>query len=114
MMMLRRTLSVMSQHRTGIHTPVRQMRLTRVELNSDGDDHIKNDPDVKKWMNEIKKDFDPKTKPKTVVDHPKEETTSLSSTKNVSQLLSELYGEADNKASSNEKFSSVGECVQKY
>merc|ERR1719189_1742041 len=53
-------------------------------------------------MNEIKKDFDPKTKPKTVVDHPKEETTSLTqsaaSTKNVSQLLSELYGEADNKA----------------
>ena len=108
-MMLRNTLSVITRNRTVpvIHSSVRQFSLTRMKWNSDGDDQIKNDQDVKKWMQEINKDFDKKTKP--VTDDPKKEETPSSKAKNVSQLLSELYGEADTKSDTTESFSSVGE-----
>ena len=103
-MMLRRTLSVLTRQRTVFHQ-VRQFRVTQIKRTSDGDDQFKNDPDVKKWMNEINKDFDSKSK--TVTEDQIKETPS-SNAKNVSQLLSALYGEAETKSGNKENFSSVG------
>ena len=102
-----RTLSVMTRQRTVIHTSVRKLRVTRIKWSGDDDGQVKNDPDVKKWLNEINTDFD--SNPKTLTeDHKKEETPS-SNAKNVSELLSALYGEAETKSDNKENFSSVGE-----
>ena len=104
--MLRRTLSVMTRQRTVFHS-VRQLRVTQTKWTSDGDDQFKNDPDVKKWMNEINKDFDSKSK--TVTEDQIKEETPSSNAKNVSQLLSALYGEAETKSGNKDNFSSIGE-----
>ena len=108
-MMLRKTLSVISRKRTVpvIHSSVRQFSVTRMKCSSDGDDQIKQDQDVKKWMQEINKDFNQKARPVTY--DPKKEETPSSKAKNVSQLLSELYGEAETKSDTTDNFSSVGE-----
>ena len=102
-------MSVISRNRTVpvIHSSVRQFSVTRMKYSSDGDDQIKQDQDVKKWMQESNKDFDQKTKP--VTDDLKKEETPSSKAKNVSQLLSELYGEAETKSDTTDNFSSVGE-----
>ena len=97
---------MLTRQRTVVH-PVRQFRVTQIKRTSDGDDQFKNDPDVKKWINEINKDFDSKSK--TVTEDQIKEETPSSNAKSVSQLLSALYGEAETKSGNKENFSSVGE-----
>ena len=106
-MMLRRTLTVMTRQRTVTNMSVRQLRVTRIKWSGDDDNQVRNDPDAKKWLNEINKDFDSKSK--TVTEDHKEEETPSSNAKNVSELLSALYGEAETKSGNKENFSSVGE-----
>ena len=98
----------MTRHIKVTHMSSRQLSVTQNNWSSDGDDQVKNDPDVKNWIKEINKDFDPKTKTVTDDTEKKEEAPS-SNAKNVSQLLSELYGEAETGTGSKENFSSVGE-----
>eukprot|EP00092_Neocalanus_flemingeri_P079963 GFUD01099665.1.p1 GENE.GFUD01099665.1~~GFUD01099665.1.p1 ORF type:complete len:345 (+),score=127.25 GFUD01099665.1:37-1071(+) len=85
------------------------------------DDFLKDDPDVKKLLSEINKDFDHKKKPAKPSEQPDDaensnndvknntnddkNNTNVSGGKNVSQLLSELYGGEEEKK---DKFSSVG------
>jgi len=79
------------------------------------DDGIKNDPDVKKLLREISRDFDDKNKPakpseesadnNANKDAVKDNGNNVSGGKNISQLLSELYGGEDEKKGN---FSSVG------
>ena len=76
------------------------------------DDDIKNDPEVKSFLKEINKDFGSKNKPEEKTDEQKSSTEgstdSVTAGKNISQLLSELYGSEGEKKDS---FSSVGELV---
>ena len=90
--------------------PVRNFSLTSKRLSSDSDEEIKNNPDVKKILNEIHRDFDNKDKVKHSVapesDAPRE---SPPAGKNVSQLLSELYGQTEAAPDKeNQNFSSIG------
>ena len=101
----------MTRQRTVFH-PVRQFKVTQIKRTSDGDDQFKNDPDVKKWMNEINKDFESKSK--TVTEDQMEQETPSSNAKNVSQLLSALYGEAETKSGNKENFSSVGKYLHYF
>jgi len=73
------------------------------------DDDIKNDPEVKSFLKEINKDFGAKNKPEEKTDEQKPRTEgstdSVTAGKNISQLLSELYGSEGEKK---DTFSSVG------
>lgn len=74
------------------------------------DDDIKNDPEVKNLLNEINQDFKvaiKEDKSSDVVESSNESPKdNVSSGKNISQLLSELYGEAEGEKQ--EKISSIG------
>ena len=74
------------------------------------DDDIKNDPEVKSFLKEINKDFGTKNKPEEKTDEQKPSTEGSTDSgtagKNISQLLSELYGSEGEKR---DTFSSVGE-----
>ena len=91
-----------------LHQSVRTFSLSSARLSSDegdGDSKLKNDPEVKKLLATMQEDF--KTVNKT------EEPETPKSVKNVSDLLSEIYGEAaesDKKEEEDKKnkFSSVG------
>ena len=115
-MILRRCLQYVSRQNIVLRSyvpPVRNLSLTSKRLSSDSDEEIKNNPDVKKFLNEIHKDFDNKDKVKHPVapesDVPKE---SPPAGKNVSQLLSELYGQTEKAEAApdkeNQNFSSIG------
>jgi len=74
------------------------------------DEDIKDDPDVKKLLREISKDFEANKKHvknsiETDETNKNENTEKVVSGKNISELLSELYGE---EGEHQDKFSSVG------
>ena len=115
-MILRRCLQYVSRQNIVLRSyvpPVRNLSLTSKRLSSDSDEEIKNNPDVKKILNEIHRDFDNKDKVKHPVapgsDVLKE---SPPAGKNVSQLLSELYGQTEKAEAApdkeNQNFSSIG------
>ena len=89
-----------------LHHSVRTFSLSSARLSEDedGNSKLKNDPEVKKLLSTIQEDF--KTVNKT------EEPETPKSVKNVSDLLSEIYGEAAESDKKEEekknKFSSVG------
>ena len=100
---LRRQLQV-----SRLHQSVRSFSLSSVRLSEEdgGDSKLKNDPEVKKLLANIQEDF------KSINKTEKPETPK--SAKNVSDLLSEIYGEAAESDKKEEeenknKFSSVGE-----
>ena len=74
---------------------------------------FKNDPDVKKLVSELHKDFESKQVIKDNEDDSKMNfPNDKENSKNVSQLLTELYGETDKSpASQNDTFSSVGKDI---
>ena len=90
-----------------LHQSVRTFSLSSARLSSDegdADSKLKNDPEVKKILATIQEDFKPANKT--------EEPETPKSVKNVSDLLSEIYGEAAESDTKEEakknKFSSVG------
>ena len=89
-----------------LHQSVRTFSLSSARLTEEdgGDSRLKNDPEVKKLLSRIQEDF--KSTNKT------EEPETPKSVKNVSDLLSEIYGEAAESDKKEEekknKFSSVG------
>ena len=89
-----------------LHQSVRTFSLSSARLSDEeSDSRLKNDPEVKKLLATIQEDFKSANK--------LEEPETPKSAKNVSDLLSEIYGEAaesDNKEEEKKnKFSSVGE-----
>ena len=90
-----------------LHQSVRTFSLSSARLSDEeaGDSRLKNDPEVKKLLAKIQEDFQS--------DNKTEEPETPKSVKNVSDLLSEIYGEAaesDNKEEEKKnKFSSVGQ-----
>ena len=98
-----------------LHQNVRMFSLGSARLSDDGDSKFKNDPEVKKILSTIQEDFKPPDKTVKSGSNDKD-PDSPKSNKNVTDLLSELYGDAELKSessNSNEekksKFSSVGE-----
>ena len=94
------------QFQVSLHKSVRTFSLSSARLSDEeeGDNRLKNDPAVKKLMATIQEDFQSANKG--------EEPETPKSSKNVSDLLSEIYGEAaesDDKEEKKNKFSSVGE-----
>ena len=90
-----------------LHQSVRTFSLSSARLTEEGegDSKLKNDPEVKKLLTTIQEDF------KSV--NATEEPETPKSVKNVSDLLSEIYGEAAESDSKEEeekknKFSSLG------
>lgn len=96
--------------------PVRVIGFSTSSILKVSDEDLKNDPDVKKLLSEINKDFEVKseiTKPheeetvstREMSDDIKDTKENVNSGKNISQLLSELYSE---EVEPKDKFSSVG------
>ena len=98
-----------------LHQNIRMFSLGSARLSDDGDSKFKNDPEVKKILSTIQEDFKPPDK-KVKSGSTDKDPDSPKSNKNVTDLLSELYGDAEltsDSSNSNEekksKFSSVGE-----
>jgi len=99
-----------------LHHSVRAFSVSSAHYSDDGDSKLKNDPDIKKFLSTIQEDFKSTDKTKEPESN---ETGTPKSSKNVSDLLSELYGDADltsqspsNDKQEKSKFSSVGGYVE--
>ena len=105
------------QFQVSLHQSVRTFSLASARYSDDGDGQFKNDPDVKKILSKIQEDFKPPDKTELTEEPTK--TVNPKSSKNVSDILSELYGSADSTGESKDddknqkKVSSVGEILTK-
>ena len=111
--MLRRTFF---HHRHLLHQsfiPISYFKVSRMFSDDSDGPKFKNDPDVKKLVSELHKDFESKQVIKDSEDDSKMNfPNDKENSKNVSQLLTELYGETDKSpASQNDTFSSVGKDI---
>ena len=105
--MLRNINRLLRRTQVPLRPSIRTFSLSSARFSDDDDRKFKNDPEVKKILSKIQEDFKPPDK---------NGDSDPKSGKNVRDLLSELYGDAE-LANSNEsekkekesKFSSVGE-----
>ena len=96
----------MRQIQVSLRQSVRTFSLGSLRFSDEDDSKFKNDPEVKKIMSKIQEDFNPTDK---------KGDSDPKSSRNVTDLLSELYGEAEvtdtsqsRKEEKGKKFSSVG------
>jgi len=90
--------------------PISYFKVSRLFSDESDGPKFKNDPDVKKLVSELHKDFENKQVIKdSENDKELNSDNDTKNSKNVSQLLTELYGETEkSSASQNENYSSVG------